>query len=100
MLRRILGLEKEYVYVGLHKEQLHDLHCPRNIISVIEPERMRRSEVPCMEEIRGWEDRNEMDPKIHTRVHSKVFGMSHNEINNNNKHSLRSNTNGYGGKTH
>jgi hypothetical protein len=24
----------------------------------------------------------------------------HNEINNNNKHSLRSNTKGYGGKTH
>jgi hypothetical protein len=33
------------------------------------------------------------------RVYPKVSGLSHNEINNNNKHSLRSNTKGYGGKT-
>jgi hypothetical protein len=36
-------------------------------------------------------------------VYPKVPGLSHNEINNNknnNKHSLRSNTKGYGGKTH
>jgi hypothetical protein len=41
-------------------------------------------------------------------VYPKVSGLSHNEINNNNddddddddKHSLRSNTKGYGGKTH
>jgi hypothetical protein len=32
-------------------------------------------------------------------VYPKVSGLSHNEINNN-KHSLRSNTKGYGGKTH
>jgi len=32
------------------------------------------------------------------RVYPKVYGLSHNEINNNNKHSLRSNTKGYGGK--
>jgi pyruvoyl-dependent arginine decarboxylase (PvlArgDC) len=31
---------------------------------------------------------------------SKNPDWVHNEINNNNKHSLRSNTNGYGGKTH
>jgi len=36
----------------------------------------------------------------HTRVYSKVSGLSHNEINNNNKHSLRSSTKGCGGKTH
>jgi hypothetical protein len=37
-----------------------------------------------------------------TMVYPKVSGLSHNEINNdnNNKHSLRSNTKGYGGKTH
>jgi hypothetical protein len=36
-----------------------------------------------------------------TRAYPKVSGLSHNEINNNNnKHSLRSNTKGYGGKTH
>jgi hypothetical protein len=34
-----------------------------------------------------------------TRVYPKVSGLSHNEINNN-KDSLRSNTKGYGGKTH
>jgi hypothetical protein len=34
------------------------------------------------------------------RVYLKVSGLSHNEINNNNKHSLRSNAKGYGGKTH
>jgi hypothetical protein len=34
-----------------------------------------------------------------TRVYPKVSGLSHNEVNNN-KHSLRSNTKGYGGKTH
>jgi hypothetical protein len=33
-------------------------------------------------------------------VYPKVSGLSHNEINSNNKHSLRSNTKGYGGKTH
>jgi hypothetical protein len=33
------------------------------------------------------------------KVYPKVSGLSHNEINNN-KHSLRSNTNGYGSKTH
>jgi hypothetical protein len=37
-------------------------------------------------------------------VYPKVSGLGHNEINNNNnnnnKHSLRSNTKGYGGKTH
>jgi len=32
-------------------------------------------------------------------VYQKVSGLSRNEINNN-KHSLRSNTKGYGGKTH
>jgi hypothetical protein len=36
---------------------------------------------------------------IGTRVYPKVSGLSHNEINNN-KHSLGSNTKGYGGKTH
>jgi hypothetical protein len=36
-----------------------------------------------------------------TRVYPNVSGLSHNVINNNyNKHSLRSNTNGYVGKTH
>jgi hypothetical protein len=35
-----------------------------------------------------------------TRVYPKVSGLSHNEINNNNKHSLRSNTKDYDGKTH
>jgi hypothetical protein len=35
-----------------------------------------------------------------TREYPKVSGLSHNEINNNNKHSLRSNIKGYGGKTH
>jgi hypothetical protein len=39
------------------------------------------------------------------RMYPKVSGLNHNEINNNNnnnnnKHSLRSNTKGYGGKTH
>jgi hypothetical protein len=35
-------------------------------------------------------------------VYSKASGLSHNEINNNNnnKHTLSSNTKGYGGKTH
>jgi len=34
-------------------------------------------------------------------VYLKVSGLSHNEINNNNnKNSVRSNTKGYGGKTH
>jgi hypothetical protein len=37
---------------------------------------------------------------IYTRVYPKVSGLSHNEINNNNKHSLRSNNKCYGGKTH
>jgi hypothetical protein len=36
----------------------------------------------------------------HTRVYPKFSGLSHNEINNNNKHPLRSSTNGYAGKTH
>jgi hypothetical protein len=34
-----------------------------------------------------------------TRVYPKVSGLSHPNNNNNNKHSLRSNTKGYGGKT-
>jgi hypothetical protein len=38
--------------------------------------------------------------QYNTRVYPKLSGLSHNEINNNNKHSLRSNTKGYGGKTH
>jgi hypothetical protein len=43
--------------------------------------------------------------KWQRRVYPKVSGLSHNEINNNNnnnnnKHPLRSNTRGYGGKTH
>jgi hypothetical protein len=33
-------------------------------------------------------------------VYPKVSGLSHNEVNNNNEHSLSSNTKGYGGKTH
>jgi hypothetical protein len=33
-------------------------------------------------------------------VYPKVSGLSHNEINNNNKHWSRSNTKGYDGKTH
>jgi hypothetical protein len=38
--------------------------------------------------------------RLNTRVYPKVSGLSHNEINNNNnKHSLRSNTKGYGDKT-
>jgi hypothetical protein len=43
---------------------------------------------------------------INTRVYPKVSGLSHNKINNNNNNnnnnnlSLRSNTKGYGGKTH
>jgi len=32
-------------------------------------------------------------------VSAEVSGLNHNEINNN-KHSFRSNTNRYGGKTH
>jgi hypothetical protein len=36
----------------------------------------------------------------YTRVYPKVSGLSHNERNNNNKHSLMSNIKGYGGKTH
>jgi hypothetical protein len=35
----------------------------------------------------------------YTRVHPKVSGLN-NEINNNNKHSLRRNTKGYGGEIH
>jgi hypothetical protein len=36
----------------------------------------------------------------HTRVYPKVSGLGHNGINSsNNEHSLRSHTNGYGGKT-
>jgi hypothetical protein len=38
--------------------------------------------------------------KVYTRLYPKVSGLSHDEINNNNKHSLRSNTKGYGVKTH
>jgi hypothetical protein len=34
-----------------------------------------------------------------TGVYPKVSGLSHNEMNNS-KHSLRSNTKGYRGKTH
>jgi hypothetical protein len=37
---------------------------------------------------------------VYARVYPKVSGLGHNEINNNNKHSLRSNTKGYGAKTH
>jgi hypothetical protein len=37
---------------------------------------------------------------IFTRVYPKVSGLSRNEINKKKKHSLRSNTKGYGGKTH
>jgi hypothetical protein len=38
---------------------------------------------------------------FHKGMYPKVSGLSHNEINNNkNKHSLGSNTKGYGGKTH
>jgi hypothetical protein len=33
-------------------------------------------------------------------VYPKVSGLSYIEINNNNKHLLRSNTKDYGGKTH
>jgi len=33
------------------------------------------------------------------RVYPKVSGLSHNEINNNSKHSLGSNTKGYGSRT-
>jgi hypothetical protein len=36
----------------------------------------------------------------HTGVYPKVPGLSHNKVNNNTKHSSRSNTKGYGGKTH
>jgi hypothetical protein len=34
------------------------------------------------------------------KVYPKVYGLSHNVINNKNKPSLRSNTKGDGGKTH
>jgi hypothetical protein len=38
---------------------------------------------------------------VYRRVYPKVSGLSNNEINNSrNKHLLRSNTKGYGGKTH
>jgi hypothetical protein len=33
-------------------------------------------------------------------VYPNVSGLSHNEINNNNKHSLRNKTKGYDGKSH
>jgi hypothetical protein len=40
-------------------------------------------------------------PAEHTRIYPKVSGLSRNEIYAyNNKHSSRSNTKGYGGKTH
>jgi len=39
--------------------------------------------------------------KVYTRVYPKVSGLSHNELHAyKNKQSLRSNTKGYGGKTH
>jgi len=34
------------------------------------------------------------------RVYQKVSGLNHNEINNNNKHSVRRNTKDYGGKSY
>jgi len=34
-----------------------------------------------------------------TMVYPKVSGLSHYQMNNNNKHSLRNNAKGYGGKT-
>jgi hypothetical protein len=37
---------------------------------------------------------------MYTRVYLNFPDWVDNEINNNNKHSLRSNTKGYGGKTH
>jgi len=37
---------------------------------------------------------------LSTRAYPKVSGLSRNEKNNNDKHSLRSNIKGYGGKTH
>jgi len=40
------------------------------------------------------------DRAMNTRVYPNVSGLGRNEINNNdNKHSLRSNTKGYGAKT-
>jgi hypothetical protein len=45
--------------------------------------------------------RNTISPKISKRVYPKVSGLSHNEIYAyNNRHSLRSKTKGYSGKTH
>jgi hypothetical protein len=38
-------------------------------------------------------------PSLFMRVYPKVSGLSDNEINNKNKHSLRSNTKSYYGKT-
>jgi hypothetical protein len=45
------------------------------------------------------EEEEENNFTSYTREYPEVSGLSGNEINNN-KHSLRSNTNGYGGKTH
>jgi hypothetical protein len=45
-------------------------------------------------------DKNQTFRDVCTRVYPKVSGLSRNEINNNNKHSLRSNIKDYGGKTH
>jgi len=43
-------------------------------------------------------DSNVIMKKIrYTRVYPEVSGLSHNGLNNNNKHSLGSNTEGYGG---
>jgi hypothetical protein len=42
---------------------------------------------------------NRRRQSVDIRVYPKVSGLSHNELNNN-KHLLRSNTKGYGGKAH
>jgi hypothetical protein len=49
-----------------------------------------------------WKKRNIVSHRNHhhdTKVYPKFSGLSYNEINNKNKHSLRSNTKAYGGKT-
>jgi hypothetical protein len=47
------------------------------------------------------EKNKDTEGERNTRVYPKVSGLSHDEIHAyNNKHSLRSNTKGYSGKTH
>jgi len=90
VLRRIFGPKRDEVVGGwrrLHNEELRNLYASPNIVKSVKSRRMiRAGHVARMGQVRNTY-------KFPDWVDNEIYAYK-------NEHSLRSNTEGYGGKTH